>query len=92
MTWKIKVISYLENRGILLKGTARKNISQEGGFFNFIWPLMTVRTSLAKSILIHDSINNFKWGNGGCHENNWITWRIGFIKGVSETIKIEAKK
>ena len=40
----------------------------------------------------HDSINNFKWGNGGCHENSWITWRIGFIKGVSETIRIEAKK
>ena len=35
-----------------MKGTARKNISQEGGFFSFIWPLMTVRTSLAKSILM----------------------------------------
>ena len=28
----MKVIKYLENRGILLKGTTRKITSQEGGF------------------------------------------------------------
>ena len=32
----IKVIKSLEHRGFLLKGTTRKSISQEGGFFNFL--------------------------------------------------------
>ena len=36
----MKVIKYLENRGILLKGTARKIASQRG-FLNFLRPLMT---------------------------------------------------
>ena len=31
----------LENRGILLKGTSRSVISQEGGFFSSLRPLMT---------------------------------------------------
>ena len=56
----MKVIKSLENRGILLKGTTRKIISQEGGFLNFLRPLMTaglplmknVLTSLAKNILL----------------------------------------
>ena len=37
----MKVIKYLENRGILLKETIRKITSQEGEFSNFIRPLMT---------------------------------------------------
>ena len=37
----MKVIKYLENRGILLKGTTRTITSQEGGFLNFLRPLMT---------------------------------------------------
>ena len=53
-----KVIRSL--RRILLKGTTRKIISQEGGFLNFLGPLMTagmpllknVVTPLAKSFLI----------------------------------------
>ena len=36
----IKVIRSLENRGILLKGTTRKITSQDGGFLNFVKPLM----------------------------------------------------
>ena len=56
----IKVIKSLENRGILLKGTTTKTDSQEGGFLNFLSPLMTaglplmknVLTPLAKSVLI----------------------------------------
>ena len=36
----IKVIKSLENRGILLKGTT-KITTREGGFLNFIRPLMT---------------------------------------------------
>ena len=56
----LKVIKSLENRGILLKGTTRKFTSQEGGFLNFLRPLMTtglplmksVLTSLAKSVLL----------------------------------------
>ena len=31
----MKVSGYLENRGVLLKGTTRKVSSQEGGFFQF---------------------------------------------------------
>ena len=37
----IKVINSLENRGILLKGTTKKIISQKGGFLNVLRPLMT---------------------------------------------------
>ena len=32
----MKVTISLENRGILLKGTATKITSQEGGFLNFL--------------------------------------------------------
>ena len=57
----MKVIKSLGNRGILLKRTTTKITSQEGGFFNFLRPLMTaglplmkiVLTQLAKSVLIH---------------------------------------
>ena len=56
----MKIIKFLENRGILLKGTTRKTISREGRFLDFLRPLMTaglpllknVLTLLAKSILI----------------------------------------
>ena len=56
----MKVIKSLKRRGILLIGTARKVTRQEGGFLNFLRPLMTaglpsmksVLTPLAKSILI----------------------------------------
>ena len=36
----MKVIKYLENRGVLLKGTATEITIQEGGFLNFVRPLM----------------------------------------------------
>ena len=49
----IKVIKSLENRGILVKGTATKITSQEGRFLNFLRPLMkSVFRPLAKSVLI----------------------------------------
>ena len=56
----MKVIKLLENRGILLKRNTRKITSQEGGFLNFLRPLMTaclpliksVFTPLAKSVLL----------------------------------------
>ena len=48
----IKVIRSLENRGILLKATTRKIISQEGGLLNFIGPLMKVGLPLPKHVLI----------------------------------------
>ena len=44
----IKVIQSLENR-ILLKGTTRKISSQEGGFLNFLRPLMTAGLPLMKN-------------------------------------------
>ena len=47
----IKVIKYLENRGILSKKTNRKIASQEGGFLNFLKLLMTADLPLMKSIL-----------------------------------------
>ena len=47
----MKVITSLENRGILLKGTTRKITSQEGGFLNFLRPLMTAGLPLMKSVL-----------------------------------------
>ena len=37
----MKVIKSLENRGILLKGSTRKITIQEGGFLNFLRPLIT---------------------------------------------------
>ena len=56
----MKVIKSLGNRGILLKGTVKKIVSTEGGFFNFLRQLMaagsplmkSVVTSLAKSVLL----------------------------------------
>ena len=47
----MKVIKYLENRGILFKETTRKITSQEEGSFNFIRPLMTAGLPLIKSVL-----------------------------------------
>ena len=56
----MKLIKSLENRGTLLKGATRKITSQEGGFLNFLRPLITaalllmknVLTPLAKSVLL----------------------------------------
>ena len=47
----MKVIKSLENRGILLKGTTVKITSKEGGFLNFLRPLMAAGLSLIKSAL-----------------------------------------
>ena len=47
----MKVIKSLINIGILLKGTTKKIISQEGGFLNFVWPLTAAGLSLMKSLL-----------------------------------------
>ena len=48
----MKVIKSLENRGILLKGTTKKYITPEGGFFNFLRPLLTAGLQLMKSVLM----------------------------------------
>ena len=47
----MKVIKYLQNRRLLMKGTTTKTISQEGGFLNFFRPLMTAGLSLIKNVL-----------------------------------------
>ena len=60
----IKVVESLENRGNLLKGTTKEITSQEGGFPNFLKPLMTacllsirnVLTPLATSALIRPEL------------------------------------
>ena len=47
----MKVVKSLENRKILLKGTARKIASQVGRFLNFLKSLMTAGLPLMKKIL-----------------------------------------
>ena len=47
----MKVIKSLENRGILLKIATAKITGQEGGFLNFLKPLMTAGLSLIKIVL-----------------------------------------
>ena len=47
----MKIIKSLENRGILFKGTSTKITSGEGGFLNFLRPLMTAGLPLMKSVL-----------------------------------------
>ena len=57
----VKVISFLENRRILLKGITRKTNSQKGELLNFLRPLLInglpstkiVLTLLAKSVYYH---------------------------------------
>ena len=57
----VKVISFLENRRILLKGIIRKTNSQKGELLNFLRPLLIngltstkiVLTLLAKSVYYH---------------------------------------
>ena len=46
----MKVIKFLENRGILLKETTRKITCQEGGFLNFLRQLMPAGSPLIKSL------------------------------------------
>ena len=46
----MKVIESLENRGNLLKETTRKITSQEGGFLNFLKPLITAGLPLMKNV------------------------------------------
>ena len=46
----MKVISSLENRGILLKGSTRSVTSQEEGFLNFFRSLMTAGLPLKKNV------------------------------------------
>ena len=47
----IKVISSLENRGNLLKGTTKKATSQKGALLNFLGPLMKTGLPLMKNLL-----------------------------------------
>ena len=47
----VKVTEYLESTEFLLKGTIRKITSQEGGFLNFLRPLMTAGLPLMKNVL-----------------------------------------
>ena len=49
----MKVSKSFENRGNLLKGTNRKITSQEGGFLNFLKPLMPVGLPLMKMYSHH---------------------------------------
>ena len=47
----MKVIKSLEYRGNSLKQTTRKITCQEGGFPNFLKPLMTAGLTLIKNVL-----------------------------------------
>ena len=46
----MKVIKSLENRGNLLKCTTRK-VTNQGGFLNFLRPLMTISLPLIKNVI-----------------------------------------
>ena len=52
----MKVIKTSGNRAILLKGTTAKTTSQEGGFLNFLRPLMTAGLPLIK--IVHTPLAN----------------------------------
>ena len=76
-----KVIKSLEIREILLKGTTRKTIKQEGRLLNFLRPLITtvLQWMSAADVAIQKTkhswtrkctINNFKWTNGRFNENS----------------------
>ena len=47
----MKVIKSLENRVILLKENTKKMTGQEGGFLNFLIPLMAADLPLVKNVL-----------------------------------------
>ena len=47
----VKVIESLKTIAISLKRTTRKNTSQEGGFLNFLRPLMRAGLPLMKSLI-----------------------------------------
>ena len=47
----MKVIKFLENTGILLKGTTRKLTSQEGGFSSFLKLSMKAGLPLVKNVI-----------------------------------------
>ena len=47
----MKVFKFLENRGILLKGTTRKVSSQEARFLTFLRPLMAADLPLMQNVL-----------------------------------------
>ena len=103
----IKVIKYLENRGILSKKTNRKIASQEGEFLNFLKLLMTadlplmksILTPLAKNVLILFELIAAVASDAALiisnEEMEDITKIIKsglLIKEISETIKKEAKE
>ena len=47
----MKIIRSLENRGILLKRTTTKIISQEGEFLNFLGPFIKTGLTLMKKYI-----------------------------------------
>ena len=70
----IKVIRSSENKVILLKGTTQEINSQEGGFLNFLRPLMTTALPLMK-ILFSTIRSNASSISSRCSyskENFWI--------------------
>ena len=127
----MEIIKCLQNGRVLLKGTTRKITSQEGGFLNFVRPLMTaglplmktVLTPLAKSVLLplglsagmsaaDAAIQKKIYGSGRTLDLASLTTTLMItneeieemnivksleksgllIKGISETIKNEAKE
>ena len=73
----MKAIRSLENTEILLKGTTRKITSQEGGFLNFLRPLMTGGSPSIKNVLtalatIWIISRNFSSRCSYSKENLWI--------------------
>ena len=83
----MKVIKSLENRRILLKETARKITSQEGGFLNFHRPLMTIYESgFTALIILNKEMENIMKIVKLLEESRLL------VKGISEIIKNETKE
>ena len=66
----MKVIRSLENRGILLKETTRKINSQQGGFLNFLGPLLTSEFCSMKNVLKVPNVSNVS----KCTKVFWYHW------------------
>ena len=75
----MKVVESLENRKILLKGTARKITSQEGGFLNFLQSLMTAGLPLIRIVKSLEESGLLIKGISGAIKNEIKERKGGFV-------------
>ena len=70
----MKVTKSSRSRGILLKETTRKVTCQEGGFFNFLRPLMAAALPLIKSVLtlLAKTFCYHLYYQQECQQHGWV--------------------